>query len=248
LKIRNSTISRSAQDGLYIEGLNTDSQNPISLFEANFVDDNGRYPISCIAASIDVLDGELSSYTGNVNPYINVRGGRLYGESIWANPGITFQIENTVFVGYSGNAATLTILPGCKLAFVTGAGLVCGDFGAQSGLVIEGTPSERIELTGKVETAGSWKGIAFFSNNPINSIKYTDIRFGGASSLSGNTAQKGNILVGLGSSPGYVSIANSTLSSSAAYGMYVTAWSTGMSEPTSVSYAGNISGDYFQEP
>ena len=156
--------------------------------------------------------------------------------------------ENTVFVGYSGNAATLNILPGCKLAFVSGSGLVCGDFGAQSGLVIEGTPSERIELTGKVETAGSWKGIAFFSNNPINSIKYTDIRFGGASSLSGNTAQKGNILVGLVSSPGYVSIANSTLSSSAAYGMYVTAWSTGMSEPTTVTYAGNISGDYFQEP
>jgi hypothetical protein len=248
LIIRNSIISRSGQDGIYIEGLNTASQNPLSLYSANQIIDNGRYPISCIAASIHALDGTLSSYSGNTNPYINVRGGRLYGDPIWENPGISFQIENTVFVGYSGNAATLNILPGCKLAFVSGSGLVCGDFGAQSGLVIEGTPSERIELTGKVETAGSWKGIAFFSNNPINSIKYTDIRFGGASSLSGNTAQKGNILVGLGSSPGYVSIANSSLSSSDAYGMYVTSWSTGMSEPTSVTYSGNVSGNYFQEP
>jgi hypothetical protein len=89
-------------------------------------------------------------------------------------------------------------------------------------------------------TVSQWKGVVFQSTSGNNSISYADISYGGSDSYSGNINQKGNILAG-SYSAGSFNISNSSVTHSAAYGIYATAASPVISVPGSVSYASNAS-------
>ncbi|MFN5317327.1 MAG: hypothetical protein ACK5CY_00645 [Bacteroidia bacterium] len=246
VKILNCTINKSARDGIYIEGFDSDSQNPISVFQSNSISECARYPLNILGATVDVLDGMSSTYPSNTNPYINIRGGRLFGDHIWKKTSIPYRVEAIVSAGYYGDNGNLTLNPGTTLKFVGDAGLCTGDYSTGSWMRIVGTDAERITLTGETQLPGSWKGIAFQSTQPQNTIQFADISFGGGSSYTGNTAQKGNILAGSWSA-GSVTISDATVSGSIGYGIYATMPSPEITWPSSVVFSNNASGNYFHE-
>jgi len=246
VKILNSTISKSARDGIYIEGLDTDSQNPISVYASNSISECARYPLNILGATVNVLDGISSTYTANANQYIHIRGGRLYGDHIWKKSSIPYHVEEVVSAGYSSGNGNLTLNPGVTINFAGGAGLCSGDFSSGSWLRIVGTAAERITLTGETALAGAWKGIAFQSTLPQNAIQFADISFGGGGSFTGNTSQKANIRAGSWSA-GSFTIADATVSGSVAYGIYATMSSPEITLPGSVVFSNNASGNYFHE-
>jgi hypothetical protein len=246
VKILNSTISKSARDGIYIEGLDTDSQNPISVYASNSISECARYPLNILGATVNVLDGTSSTYTANANQYIHIRGGRLYGDHIWKKSSIPYHVEEVVSAGYSSGNGNLTLNPGVTINFAGGAGLCSGDFSSGSWLRIVGTAAERITLTGETALAGAWKGIAFQSTLPQNAIQFADISFGGGGSFTGNTSQKANIRAGSWSA-GSFTISDATVSGSIGYGIYASFSSPEITWPASVVFSNNASGNYFHE-
>jgi hypothetical protein len=246
VKIINTTIGKSAKDGIYIEGLDTDSQNPISVYQANSISECGRYPLNILGATAAALDGTGSNYTSNAEQYIHIRGGRLYGDHIWLKTAIPYHIEQIVSAGYYGDNGNLTVNPGATIHFAGDAGLCTGDYSTGSWMRIVGTVDERITLTGEAQLPGAWKGIAFQSERPENAIQFADISFGGSSSYTGNTNQKGNIRAGSWSA-GSFTIADATVSGSIAYGIYATMSSPEITMPGSVVFSNNASGNYFHE-
>ncbi len=246
LKLQNSTISKSAQDGLLCDGLDGDEQSPITLFSGNTFTDNLNYPISALGSIATKLDGTGSVYTGNTYNKILLRGGLLQGANVWTKLSVPYYVNATVSVGYSSTVGNLTIEPGTTVQFGSDAGLTVGQYSATSWMKIIGDASNRITLTGETALPGSWKGIAFQCTNTNNRVSYTDVSYGGGSSFTGNPSELGNILAGAWSG-GSFTIDNTSITNSAAYGIYVTLPSPTISVPGSVTYSGNASGNYFEE-
>jgi hypothetical protein len=246
LKIANTKVWGSGSYGLLVSGIISAKDNPISSFTNN--EFSGNYlPLSIIAPVISSLDGVGSKYVGNTINKIEVRGGVLTGNHTWQKIAIPYLIKNTVYVGDgSTNDGNLIINPGVLLQFAGDQGLGIGDFATGSSLKIVGTATERITLTGETPLAGSWKGIAFQSNSPINEIAYTDISFGGSSSFTGNPSRKANINGGAYSA-GTFKISNATVSNSAAFGIYITAPSANVDTTNNVTFSANASGNYKKE-
>lgn len=246
VKILNSTISKSARDGIYIEGFDSDSQNPISVYQSNSISECARYPLNILGATVSTLDGTSSTYISNANQYINIRGGRLFGDHTWKKTAISYRVEQIVSAGYYSDNGNLTLSPGVIIHFAGDAGLCTGDYSTGSWMRIVGSTDERITLTGEAQLPGAWKGIAFQSEMPQNAIQFADISFGGSSSFTGNGNQKANIRAGSWSA-GSFTISDATVSGSIGYGIYATMPSPEITLPGSVVFSGNASGDYFHE-
>jgi len=246
LKLKNSTIAKSDKVGLYIEGLDLDSDNPLAEFLNNTFTDNGDYPISTTAPAINSLDGTNSNYTGNTKNKINIRSGKLFGNNVWKKMNIPYLIEGIVLVGHYSDNANLTIEPGCTIQFAGDAGLTTGEYSTGSWLKIVGTASERITLTGETQAPGAWKGVAFQSTSPNNEIAYADISYGGSSSYTGASSKKANIHVGAWSE-GALTISEASVSNSNAYGIYISNPAT-LVVPPSVTFSNNALGDVYDEP
>lgn len=246
IRIINSTFERSAGQGIYFEGLNIESQNALGAFSTNIFRDNAAHPISCIASNVSMFDGLLSTYTSNGSQAIEIRGGKVFGDHTWKKCSVPYRIEEVVLIGHYDDNGSLTVEPGCQLVFGGDAGLCTGEYSIGSWMRIVGTATERITLTGASPSAGFWKGIAFQSLSPLNEIAFADIRFGGSSSYTGNTAQKANIRAGSWSA-GRFTITNCNISGSSAYGIYATMSSPEVSIPASVTFVYNTLGNYFHE-
>jgi hypothetical protein len=246
LKIRNSIISKSAKDGIYVDGLDTDSNNPITAFNNNTFIDNQNYPISAIASTANILDGTSSIYSGNSFNKVLLRGGRMYGNHTWKKMNVPYLVQSIASVGYYSDNGNLTIEPGVLVEFTDDSGLCTGDYSTGSWLKAIGTASERIRFTGETTLPGAWKGIAFQSTSPNNQLSYIDISYGGSSSYTGATDQRANLLGGA-YSVGTFTIDNSTITDSQAWGIYVRLSSPAIIVPGSVIYTNNASGNYFQE-
>ncbi|MFN8287970.1 MAG: hypothetical protein U0V74_14530 [Chitinophagales bacterium] len=246
LKIRNSTVSKSAYDGLYVDGLDVDAINPVTVFNNNTFSDNQNYPVSTIGAMVTVMDGTTSQFTGNTKNKILVRGGRLYGNHTWNKANVNYLIQDVVSAGYYTDNGNLTINPGVTIEFAGDAGLCTGDYSTASWLKINGSSTEHVVLKGETTAAGAWKGVAFQSTSPNNDINYADISDGGSSSYTGATQKRANIHAGAWSD-GSFTISNTTISNSAAWGIWVTLGSPDITIPASVTYSSNASGNYYKE-
>lgn len=246
LKIQNCTISKSGKDGLLVDGIESDELNPINAFSNNSFIDNANYPISAIASVANVLDGVGSSYTGNTNNKILLRGGRMFGTHIWKAMNIPYLIDGIASAGYYNDFGNLTIQPGVTVQFASDAGLCTGDYSTGSWLKANGTSTQRITFTGETNSPGAWKGIAFQSTSSNNEISYADISYGGSSSYTGATQKRANLHGGAWSA-GTFSISNSTVNNSSAWGIWVTLSSPNISVPGSVTYSANASGNYYKE-
>lgn len=108
----------------------------------------------------------------------------------------------------------LTIAPGVKVIFEPNRGLsISGNSGA---LVAIGKADSLIVLTAK-DTLNGWDGILFFNENAQNEFDYADISYGGQLDFSFGV-EAANIGV---ENAGGFKIANSTVSNSFNYGIYL---------------------------
>lgn len=246
LKLINSEVSSNSEAGLFVDGLDFESVNPLKVFSNNVFSNNEGYPVSIIAPTVAELDGTNSEFTGNDENKILIRGGRLFGDHEWKKQNVPYLIEEIVAVGYYDDEGNLTVEPGTVIEFSGNAGLHVGDYSPGSYLIMEGTASENIVLTGETQLAGAWRGLAISSNSPLNSLNYVEISYGGSDSYSGDDDDRGNLIVGA-SSEGIVTIENSTISNSAAYGIYISFNSDDITVPSSVTYSNNALGDYYHE-
>jgi hypothetical protein len=243
LAITNSNVSNSDRDGLYIDGLDFASNNPLRGFAANSFTNNARYPITTIASSVTQLDGVSSSYTSNGSNFIEIRGGRLYGSHTWKKTAAPFLITTTVSVGYYSDLGSLVVDPGVNIRFAADKGITTGEYSSSSMRMV-GSASEHISLASA--DGSDWKGVCFQSTNSQNLLSYVDINKGGSSSYTGATQKKGNIIIG-GYSAGFATIQNCSVTNSAAYGIFVAMGST-LPVLSNVTYSGNNLANYYVEP
>lgn len=248
LSLQNSIVAKSGYDGLYVDGLDSDTQNPIAAFSGNQFNGNVNYPVSVISVVANTLDGQGSTYLNNGVNKILLRGGQLYGTHIWKNAGIPYEAQNITAVGYYSDNGNLTIQPGVQIEFAGDAGLCIGDYSTASWMSITGTATSRITLTATSPAPGAWKGVSFVSSSPNNRVEYTDISYGGSSSYSGAANEKGNLIAGSAGQSGAFTISNCTVNYSGAYGIFVNSNSANITVPASVTYTGNTSTDYYKEP
>ena len=82
LKIHNCTIDKSGSDGLFTDGLESETQEPITLFRNNTFTDNQGYPLNVIAPVVTYLDSTGSTYTGNQYQYIKIAAGKTIGDNL----------------------------------------------------------------------------------------------------------------------------------------------------------------------
>ncbi len=247
LKLSNSIVSKSYKDGLLVDGLDADSESPVTQFSNNTFTENQNYPISALAALGNVLDGTGSTYSGNTNNKILFRGGRLFGGHIWKKMSVPYLIQDVVSVGYDTQDGNLTISPGVTAQFAADTGLCTGDYASGSWIrIIGSSPPNVVKLTGETATTGSWKGIAFQSTSPNNQISYAEISYGSSSSYTGNPAQKGNVIAGAWSAGSFV-MDNTNVLNSVASGVYATLPSPAITIDGSNYLSGNTSGTYYHE-
>jgi len=147
------------------------------------------YPVSGYA---DMFSGfSNNSYTGNVNPYIYVKGDTIEQDATWENAGISYRVFNDVYVmGTDGpdGVTTLTLEPGVTLRFRDESdinGLWIGHATnpeLPGALWAQGTPTQPILFTtnGNV-TPGAWKGICFndYARDTMCLFDYCTVEYGG---------------------------------------------------------------------
>lgn len=247
LTITNSIIDKSGKDGLYIDGLDASENNPLTTCSNNTFSNNQNYPVSVPSSCATSFDGAATVFLNNVNNKIHLRAGRMVGGHTWKKMNVPYLVEGVAMVGNSSNSGNLTIEPGVRVEFAGDAGLTTADYSTNSWLRIVGNASERIVLTGETQAPGAWKGIAFQSTHPSNEIAYADISYGGSSSYTGASQKRANIHVGAWS-PGALTISETTISHSAAWGIWVNANSASITVPPSVTYSNNALGDLYDEP
>ncbi len=247
LTITNSLIAKSGKDGLLIDGLDASENNPLVNCSNNTFSNNQNYPISMPSSCATSLDGVATVFQNNGNNKILLRAGRMIGGHMWKKMNVPYLVDGIAMVGYFSNSGNLTIEPGVRVEFTGDAGLTTGDYSTNSWLKIVGNSSERVILTGETQLPGSWKGVAFQSTHPNNEIAYADISYGGSSSYTGATQKRANIHVGAWSA-GSLTISESSVSHSAAWGIWVSSNSASISVPPSVIYSNNALGDLFDEP
>jgi hypothetical protein len=249
LKISNTEVSKSGQDGLFTEGFDDSYITPITYFANNRFGENVGFPLSTTAATVNNLDGLGTTYTtlSVGHNYINIRGGRMYGNHIWKLCYHPYLITGNLVVGYYVDEGNLTVEPGVSFRFDGDYGLAIGEY-STGYISMVGTATNPIVLTTNSDTPvpGAWKGICFNSTNVNNYLKNVIILYGGSSSFTGNTSHLANISIG-GFSAGYATIDNCFIEYSAGYGIFVAQGST---EPTLsfVGYIDNALGNYYVEP
>jgi hypothetical protein len=131
----------------------------------------------------------------------------------------TYEISKVIEI-----SAALTIAPGTTLKFANTAGLQILETGS---LNATGTKEKPITFTGITQTKGAWKGLAFRSNDPANKLIYTNVSFAGGGEFCCDYFSPGEFGAAVNlsganmASPVQVTIANSTISNSGAYGLYL---------------------------
>ncbi len=112
------------------------------------------------AAGPEVLDSNINADTRLVN--------RI------ASPDLAdYILDRTVDV-----YAELKIDPGVKIVTKADSRI---DINVGGRIIAAGTADSMVVITGEVKTPGHWQGINISSNDPANSIEYTEISYGGGS-------------------------------------------------------------------
>jgi parallel beta-helix repeat protein len=227
--IRNSTISNSSNDGIYMAG------DSAPVITDSTISDNGGEGIfvSGTAASVSNITNTtfsnngsydlnipVTSTLGSGNVYLNSNGIKLTGTTISADTTWLYQtapyiITGNVSVYNAPPEPTLTIEPGVEVRFNGNYYLRIGYSQTSTGrLVAQGTPSSPIIFTSGITppAVGNWNGIRFFSHASTESIlEHVTVEYAGSAILYGEIYFNDN-------SP---AISNSTIRHSAYDGIYI---------------------------
>lgn len=108
----------------------------------------------------------------------------------------TWESGNVYIISGSINVdnTTLTIQPGTRIEFETGASLHIGYYGNAT-LIANGTADKPIIFTSNATTptAGAWEGITFWSNSLNSSMKYCTVKYAGTTTKGAVNQQDATI-------------------------------------------------------
>jgi hypothetical protein len=204
IKMGNVTLRHSSAYGFVF-----DDRSTVDEFARNTSTRNDT--AGQISANFASVLGADSSYSGNTKDYVAVDAETITGAKTWRAINVPYWLYGS---GNYAVAGTLTIEPGARLVFGSGATLYVEQSGA---LLAKGTAAAPIRFSGLQPTPGYWKGIAFvFSNstdNQLDNVSITDAGGGGAT--TGAISMQG-----LSTSPARLSLTNSSISNSASWAVY----------------------------
>jgi hypothetical protein len=225
LNVTNCTLRESET-----YGFNFDGDTIIGEFSGNTITGN---TLGAGLASADVVGylDDTSTYTGNDEDVVALRGSTVYLDQTWA--GIDADYLITGDIGVSG---ALTIEPGARLVFQAGETM---SVNASGTLAAVGTVDNPIVFTGVEQTAGYWGGLLFYqSNSAGNQLDYVTIEYGGG-------YYNANLkLDGSSSSPVQLSVTNCTIRDSGTWGISLDADTSVNADLEAVNtFSGNASGN-----
>jgi hypothetical protein len=231
--IRNSAIRYNSGLGVKFNANTSPAQ-----FSGNTITGNTGYPVEIFAQFLRTLPAG-NAYTGNGIDAIKVMGGNVTTTGTWAYSGVPMEIQSDVFINI-GSGGSITIAPGSMLKFQSGAGLTVGD-STYASLIADGSASLiKFMSASSTPAPGDWDGITFSSyTQSATNLDTVSVTYGGANG-------KGNVYMnGSGTN---VSLTNSNIENSSAYGVYVTTGATfSPGDEATCSFSGNASGTVFRE-
>lgn len=187
------------------------------------------YAISVYAPSFAGID---SNNVFNGGAMVALLGGYVEANSTWKNIGTTVAV--TADVGIEGAATpVLTLAAGSVYKFASGIELAVG-YGDPGSLTVAGTAAAPVTLTSLAGTpaAGDWLGIRLW-NSGTATIKYANISYAGSDRGAVDVTGNSNKL----------DIQNSTIASSATYGIGVRCNSTATIVNTNNTFTACPAGD-----
>jgi Bacterial Ig-like domain (group 2) len=227
--IQNSTFRESEGYGVSL-GLYSE----ITDAQGNVMTANALGPAYSYATTVPSLNG--ATLTGNDVDEVVVKPLTIDQDATW--PRATFRILETGTLAVS--KVVLTLVPGTELRFEPGQKLLIQ---TQSGLSAVGTAQAPIVFTGTQPTPGHWDGIAFVgSSRAENRLEHVVVEYGGGGLLGGATEAANVVLTRAGSGVhSLVTIQNSTLRSSAGYGLWLRV-DSGLTDFTGNTLTANVLG------
>jgi len=235
IEITNSTLRHSESYGLWMR-----STADLTEFDGNVITNNEEAPVNLAANNAHLLDGVNSSYSGNGEEYIYVRGGNdIESENTtWENLDVDYRVNSSSIV--VRDAVTLTIEPGVTLEFESGSGVQLDEEG---GLSAEGTEEEPILFTATTEQPGWWDGIYIEeSSNANNQLNWVTVEYGGGDEYL--RSGSGNVVLGRDNrNASAIDVTNSVLRHSESYGIWVNDNSTANDDVCDVNTFENNSND-----
>jgi hypothetical protein len=197
LSIKNSTITRSASNGLWVLG-------SLAAFSNNTISNCDKAPVRLETINqVQLLDA-TSSFLNNSESYIQVDHGFFDNIDLKINKlSIPYYFADGISV-----EKTLTIAAGTQLLFGNDTWLDADNLGKISAI---GTSNDQIYFSHIKGNTGYWRGI-YISSNTNSTLQYCVIQHGG----SGTDSQ--NLYIG---SSATVTLSNCTIEKSSGYGIQV---------------------------
>ncbi len=192
-------------------------------FSSNDLRGNELRAMRINAQHMRYIDTETTA-SGNGENVIEVRSGNLEGSGhTWLATDVPFLLVGAVDV-----RTALIVEPGFRMLAADGAQTIRVRSGATINAV--GTPTNMIRFTGQDNEAGAWSGLWIESSG--NQLHFVEIAHGGRGSFH-------NIYIASNSA---LTITNSIIRNSAAYGIYVASQTSTLNQSDN-SFSANANGD-----
>jgi hypothetical protein len=218
-----------------IREMDTDSNFAISncTFNNIPVTPTLQYAITVYAPSFVGID---STNVFNGGAMVQVMGGTLSTTTTWKNVGTTVAVTSDLGIGGTVTP-TLTLAAGSMFKFAVDTGIDVG-YADPGKLVVAGTATSMVTLASLAATpaAGDWKGITVWYNSKAT-LSYATVSNAGSDTNSGAGA------VSVISNTSALDVENSTIASSATYGIGVPCGSTATVTNTGNTFTAVASGD-----
>lgn len=210
-------------------GFNMLAGTRLSAF--NTVSSSGNASPGMVHASLVGSLGTGLAFTGNTEDMLSVSAGTIETDTTWQDHGVPYLSASLSI------EAPWTVVPGVALLMDNSAEIIVRTDGSINAV---GTAASPILISGAVAQAGYWDGIRIqYANSPQNVFDHATVEYGGVSSSAGNFK-----LDCTASSPTQLSLSNTTIANSAAWGIYLsTSGCTVNLDDTTVTFSNNALGD-----
>lgn len=212
LTARNTTFSNSEAYGLNVLSIGATN---VTLSNLTFT--GCAKPLALPAGQAHKIDA-ASTYTDNDNQFVEVSVGGITEIVTWQSLPVPYRIVPTsggifTIIGPEDNGG-LTIAAGADIEFSANCGI--GAYGT-SYLRFEGNSTQNVSLRGLTNTAGSWLGVYFETNNTQNSLNYVNIAGAGGGAFNSNN----NIASVIAFAGSALSVTNCNISNGLVCGIYI---------------------------
>ncbi len=212
------------ENGADVRAVITNSTFPAGAIQS------GKYAIRVDAASFAAI-GAGNVFNGAL---IEIVGGTIEsGKVSWVNPGTIIAVTDELRVE---GTDTPELAIGAGMTFKFGAdGRIWVGYSDPGKLVVAGTATSRVKFTSLATTPGKgdWRGIVVWGDGQAD-ISYADIEYAGA-------AERGALESN--SNDTKVTLANSTISNSAGFGVYIDCDNSTTTVGATNTYTGNAGAD-----